>query len=315
VVKDTNESTLLAADDGRIIPAILDFRSKEKSAQQAQTLLDAIASDGRIHSHFDPTGTDTGRFASRSPNLQNIARGRLRSCFVAGPGRSLITADYSQIELRAAAAIAGENEMIEAYRGKIDLHRKTAAAIVGSSEISAEDRQIAKSANFGLLYGQGTQGLVSYARTAYGVTLTVEQALAIRNRFFSTYPELARWHADCWKAASEKAGEARTRLGRRRLIAPGADRWHRFTALVNSPVQGGCADGIKLAMLALSKALPENAKIVSTVHDELVIECDTDQAADLAAIVSETMTSAMSGLFPEVPIEVETSIGNAWSKS
>lgn len=313
-VANTNESTLRAADEGRIIPAILAFRSKEKQAQQAVTFLEAIASDGRIHSHFDSTGTDTGRFSSRSPNLQNVARGPLRECFAASTGRCLISADYSQIELRAAAAIAGETTMIDAYASGADLHRRTASAILEKEAVTKEDRQIAKSANFGLIYGQGAQGLVGYAESSYGVTLTVAQALGIRTRFFAAYPALARWHDECWRLASAKASEVRTRSGRRRLIPPGADRWQRFTALVNTPVQGSCADGIKRAMITIARTLPEGCDLVSTVHDELVVEAPSEVADDVAELVARIMREEMAAIFPEVEIGVETSVSTRWAK-
>lgn len=313
-VEDTGEASLKAVDDGLVVPAILDFRSKEKVSQQAAGLMAAIQADGRIHARFEPAGTDTGRFSCHSPNLQNIGRGSIRSVFVAPPGRALVVADYSQIELRVAAAIAGEEKMIAAYGRGEDLHVLTAAAILDkpAAEVDKEDRQIAKSANFGLLYGQGAKGLVSFARQSYGVTLSVPQALAIRTRFFSAYPAIARWHADCSKAAGARVGEARTALGRRRRISPGADRWQRFTALINAPVQGGAADGLKQAMVDLPHALPPGARLVSTIHDELIIECDEIQAPEVSARVQEIMTTAMQKLFPSVPIRVDVSAGQNW---
>lgn len=314
-LKDTDESTLKASDDGFLIPAILEFRSREKLAQQAQSLLDAIGPDGRIHSRFDPTGTDTGRFSSHSPNLQNIARGPLRACFTAPRGARLLTADYNQIELRAAAFLAGESRMIDAYRDDEDLHRLTAAAILNKpvAAVDKNDRQIAKSANFGLLYGQGAQGLVHYAANSYGVHLTVPEALAIRTKFFAAYPGIAKWHSQCWKAARAKVPEARTLLGRRRVITPGADRWQRFTALVNTPVQGSCADGLKAAMTALPPLLPAGARLVSTVHDELIVECPAERVDEASEVLRSTLVHAMQSLLPEVPIAVDLASGRTWA--
>jgi DNA polymerase I-like protein with 3'-5' exonuclease and polymerase domains len=227
-----------------------------------------------------------------------------------------VIADYSQIELRVAASIAGEEKMIAAYERGEDLHVLTAAAILDkpAAEVDKEDRQIAKSANFGLLYGQGAKGLVSFASQSYGVNLTTPQALGIRTRFFSAYPALARWHADCSKLAAAKAPEVRTALGRRRLISSGADRWQRFTALINAPVQGGAADGLKRAMVDLARDLPPGARIVSTIHDELLLECEESLAANVAELVRHTMTSAMQKLFPAVPIHVDVSVAKNWGK-
>jgi len=315
-VPNTNEETLKVKDDGRIIPIILDLRGQEKLAQQAQSLLDCVEKDGRIHGRFDPTGTATGRFSSKEPNLQNIGRGELRSCFIAPDGRALIVADYSQIELRAAAAIAGETKMIEAYRRGEDLHRATAAAVLGKpvDQVTKEDRQLAKAVNFGLLYGQSAKGLVKYAASSYGVTLSEDDAQELRAKFFRTYGALRQWHGESHLKAEKGISEVRTVLGRRRLIPAEATAWESFTALVNTPVQGGCADGMKRAIVALGKRLPEGAHIISTVHDELIIEAGQADADAVRQIVETSMVEAMSELFPQVPVEVEVKVCNAWGE-
>ena len=185
----TAEETLKSADDGRIIPLILAYREASKRAQQAEALVGHVRDDGRIHARFEPTGTATGRFSSKDPNLQNIGRGELREAFTPPPGHRFIVADYSQVELRAAAAIAGEKKMIDAYRDGADLHRLTASTVLGKpeDEVTKSDRQTAKSCNFGLIYGQSAPGLVRYAASSYGVTLEVEEAREIRTAFFRTY--------------------------------------------------------------------------------------------------------------------------------
>jgi DNA polymerase I-like protein with 3'-5' exonuclease and polymerase domains len=314
---NTNEETLKASGDTKFIPLILAHRSSEKTAQQAQSLIECIASDGRIHGRFDPTGTATGRFSSKEPNLQNIGRGELRDCFIAPEGSKLVVADYSQIELRAAAAIAGETKMIEAYRRSEDLHRLTAATILGKdiSEVTKEDRQIAKSANFGLLYGQSAPGLVKYAASSYGVTLPEEDAKEIRAKFFRTYGSLRQWHGESHLKAEKGVSEIRTVLGRRRLIPQEASAWERFTALVNTPVQGGCADGMKRALVQLAAALPPSARIISTVHDEIIVEAPEGEAEDVRRTVQTVMVDAMATLFPQVPVEVEANVCASWEKS
>ena len=268
-VENTNEETLKAADDGDLIPLILAFRGAEKLAQQARSLLDCTKADGRIHGRFDPTGTATGRFSSKDPNLQNVGRGELRSCFVPAAGHKLIVADYSQIELRAAAAIAGETKMIEAYRNGVDLHRQTAAEVLGKrlDLVTKEDRQMSKACNFGLLYGQSAPGYQRYAASSYGVHLEPEQAEQIRRQFFRTYDRLRQWHGTSRNQADAGAREVRTVLQRRRLIPETASEWERFTALVNTPVQGSCADGMKRALVLLAGRLPAEARLLSTVHD------------------------------------------------
>ena len=315
-LENTNEDTLKANDDGEIIPLILTFRGAEKLAQQAASLLDCVKRDGRIHGRFDPTGTATGRFSSKDPNLQNIGRGELRSCFVPAANHKLIVADYSQIELRAAAAIASETKMIEAYRNGVDLHKQTAASVLQKplEAVTKDDRQISKSANFGLLYGQSAPGLVRYAANSYGVTLDLDQAEQIRRQFFRTYGAIRQWHGDSRNKANAGASEVRTVLGRRRLIPETASEWERFTALVNTPVQGGCADGMKRAIVLLAKRLPAEARMISTVHDELLVEAPDDLAEEMRLLVEDTMIEAMAELFPQVPIEVEASVVTHWGE-
>ena len=312
----TNEESLQSCGDSEVVPKILLHRSFEKQAQQAASLLESLAPDGRIHGRFDPTGTATGRFSSKTPNLQNIGRGELRSCFVAPEGRSLVVADYSQVELRVAAAIAGEARMIEAYERGDDLHKITASAVLGKplEDITKEDRQKGKTSAFGLLYGQNAKGLVRYAKTSYGVDLTEDEARAIRQKFFATYGSLRQWHGASHQQAERGVEEVRTITGRRRLIPSTASAWERFTALVNTPVQGGSADGIKQALIDLAARLPEGAEIISTVHDEIIVECGDVQAEQVRDLLVSVMRETMQALFPQVPIEVEARACANWGE-
>jgi DNA polymerase I-like protein with 3'-5' exonuclease and polymerase domains len=315
-LENTNEETLKAADDGEIIPLILEFRGAEKLAQQAASLLECVKQDGRIHGRFDPTGTATGRFSSKDPNLQNIGRGELRSCFVPEAGNKLIVADYSQIELRAAAVIAGETRMIEAYKNGVDLHKQTAAEVLNKplNEVTKQDRQISKATNFGLLYGQSAPGLVRYAASSYGVQLELEQAEQIRRQFFRTYGHLRQWHGESRNKADAGAREVRTVMGRRRLLPETASEWERFTALVNTPVQGGCADGMKQALVLIAERLPAEAWLISTVHDEVLVEAPEAMANEVCDLVQAIMIEAMADLFPQVPIEVEAGSCSHWGE-
>jgi DNA polymerase-1 len=315
-LESTAEVALKAADDGRLIPLVLAHRESSKRAQQAHALVGHIKSDGRIHGRFEPLGTATGRFSSKEPNLQNIGRGEMRKAFTAPEGKRLVVADYSQIELRAAAAIAGETQMIDAYKAGADLHKLTAATVLDKPEdqVTKSDRQLAKAVNFGLLYGQSAPGLVRYAATSYGVTLDENQAQSIRHAFFRTYSRLRQWHGSSHNQSEAGVTEVRTRTGRRRLIAEKASDWERFTALVNTPVQGGTADGMKNALILIDQRLPKSACIVSTVHDEVVVECHEDTAEQCREIITTAMVEAMAALFPEVPVEVEANICNTWAE-
>lgn len=316
-VKSTAES-VLANVKHPAAALVLEMRGAEKVAQQAQSLIDAIEADGRIHGQFDPTGTEAGRFAARSPNLQNIGRGTLRDCFVAPEGSVLVCADYSQIELRVAAAIANETRMIEAYRSGADLHRRTAALVLGKTEedVTKDDRQLAKAVNFGLLYGQSAPGLVRYAKTSYGVEMTEGEAERIREKFFRAYTGLAAWHRTTRREARDGLAETRTRIGRRRLMPQGEDNlWSRFSGGLNTPVQGGAADGLKRALVLLAERLPKEAAILSTVHDEVIVECPEALGEAVARTMEEAMTEAMAAIYPEVPVEVEAHIGRTWNEA
>lgn len=176
-VHSTRRDTLAMISHPAAI-ALQSYRASAKVVKQIEVLQKHIKSDGRIHACFVPTGADTGRFSCASPNLQNVGRGELRSCFLASHGHVLVIADYSQIELRVAAVIAGENRMLDAYRQDVDLHKQTAAIVLRKSlaAVTPEDRQLAKAVNFGLLYGQGARGLVRYANSAFGVTLPLQMA-------------------------------------------------------------------------------------------------------------------------------------------
>ncbi|MDP7050625.1 MAG: DNA polymerase, partial [Verrucomicrobiota bacterium] len=315
-LSNTSEQTL-KEEDQPLTTCVLNYRSAKKQMEQAETLLKSIESDGRIHARFEPTGTDTGRFSSKNPNLQNIGRGKLRGCFTPADGSSLVVADYSQVELRVAAVVAGENRMIEAYKNSEDLHRQTASIVLGKpvEEVSKKDRQLAKAVNFGLLYGQSAKGLVGYAKKAYGVEMDYERARDIRGRFFSAYTGLSEWHKKTRKRAREDAQSVHTVLGRKRWLSGEKDaEWFRFVALLNTPVQGGSADALKQAMVDLWDKLPHTASIVSTVHDELIVECANDTADEVKALVETAMLDAVQTMFPGVRFEVEAGICDSWAE-
>ena len=170
---------------------------------------------GRIHAEYNQLGADTGRFSCRNPSLQNIPKDKsFRSCFVAAPGNVLIRADYSQIELRIAAEITGDNKMIEAFTNGDDLHRLTASIFSKKpiDQIKKEERQAAKAVNFGLIYAMGAETLMNYAKNNYGVSLTLDQAENFRNQYFAEYRGIKRWHD---RVQDSNSWETRT-LGNRR---------------------------------------------------------------------------------------------------
>ncbi|MEI6036119.1 MAG: DNA polymerase, partial [Verrucomicrobiae bacterium] len=197
-----------------------------------------------------------------------------------------------------------------------DLHKLTAVTVLGKAleDVTKEDRQKSKATSFGFLYGQSARGLVRYAASSYGVAISEDEANEIRRAFFRTYGALRQWHGESHNTAERGVGEVRTVLGRRRLIPKDADAWQRFTALVNTPVQGGCADGMKRAIVLIASRLPASARLISTVHDEVIVESPEADAEAVCAVVRESMIEAMTGLFPQVPIEVEAGVCERWSE-
>jgi DNA polymerase-1 len=276
---------------------------------------------GRIYAKWNSLGTDAGRSSCKEPNLQQVPKRNgvhYRRCFVAPPGRLLVKADYSQLQLRIAAKIADEDKMIDALTQGADLYSCTAQAITGKAEVSKEDRQLAKVLNFGLLFGMGIERLREYARQEYEVELTEQEATQHHHAFFAAYPALDRWHAKEARRhrrtkdgrATQAEQESRTPLGRRRLL----DAQTPLTFRLNSPVQGCEADGAKSALALLWERREEcpSACPVLFVHDEIVIEVDEDKAEEAATWLKQAMVDAMQPLIDPVPCEVEVKTARTW---
>ena len=311
-LKSTDEVSLVMSGDAAA-ELVLRSRAAEKRAQMITTYREAVGKDGKIHAEFDPLGTATGRFSCREPNLQNVGRDAgMRSCFVAGPKDILVIADYSQIELRVAAFLAKEEAMLAAFRSGQDIHALTAGKLAGkpAEKVGEEERKLAKAVNFGLLYGMSARGLAEYGRISFGLKLSEKEAREFRAKFFGAYPALQRWHDEARQAAEDpKVSEVRTLYGRRRWLPPPGGRmdWARFTALVNTPVQGTCGDAIKRAMVALAEA-----PLVSTVHDELIVEVPEKEAEAMAGRVAGAMRSGFAGMVPEDLIGVAVRRAASW---
>jgi len=310
---DTREATLLVfRNESPEINALLVYKKSSYLLKLAESLLAHIdPSGGRIHAHYHQIGAPTGRFSCSDPNIQSVPRYRqVRSWFSAPPGFKLVIGDYSQIELRVAAEITGDKRMIEAYRNGEDLHRLTASLISGRpiDSVTKQDRQAAKAVNFGLIYAMGAQGLCEYAREAFGMTLSEEQAVQFRQRFFEAYPGIAAWHEE---TQEKQPNETRTILGRRRF-------WNntpKITELLNSPIQGTSADIIKKVLSMLPNALEgTRAMIVGCVHDEILLEVPIEATDEVALILKETMEEAGKSVVKTVPVEADVIIVSSWAE-
>jgi DNA polymerase-1 len=242
--------------------------------------------------------------ACGSPNMQNLPRGEYRKCVAAPPGRVLVKADYSQIELRIAAKVSGDKALTAAYERGDDLHTLTARQVLGIAEVTREHRQLAKALNFGLLYGMGANGFRKYARSHYGLDLTEEQAAGYREAFFRTYLGLRRWH----RSVGDAPQDTRTLAGRR------VRKVEQFNEKLNLPVQGSGADGLKkaLALLWQRRAECPSAIPVLVVHDEVVVECPEADSGRTVKWLKRAMLDGMAPLVAPVPVEVEVKVGRTW---
>lgn len=315
----------LAADiaatgqESNIVQGILDYRELTKlKATYTDALLNLRDPEtGRVHTTFNQTVAATGRLSSTEPNLQNIpirtAIGRqIRRCFIPGPGKVLLSADYSQIELRVLAHITGDPELTRAFREDEDIHRITASRIfnVREDDVTPDMRRDAKTVNFAVLYGQSDFGLSAQLK------IPRKEAKAYINAYFERFPSVQEYIDRTLKEARD-TGYVTTLLGRRRPVPEVNDRNHAVRsfgerAAVNSPVQGTAADIIKLAMIQLEKELDERgnpATVLLQVHDELVLETAPESLEPMAQLVRTVMENA----YPmDVRLKVEAKAGCNW---
>ncbi len=325
--RSTRESELeKLRDQHTIIDDILSYRERSKLLS---TYIDAIPTlldrEDRLHTHFIQTGTSTGRLGSENPNVQNIPiktdLGRaIRNAFVADVGYTLLALDYSQIELRIAALMTGDEGLIEIFKNNRDAHTEVAARVfaVDASEVTRDQRRVAKVINFGILYGMG----VSSLQQSLGTTRA--EAQEFYNQYFKAFPRLADYMEDT-KASAARLGYTQTYFGRRRYfdgikspipyVKAAAERM-----AINAPIQGTAADLIKLAMVEVAncfakEGVGEDAHMLLQVHDELVFEIKENRVAELG----KKIKIIMEQVIPEkdakgIPFLAEAKTGKNWGE-
>ena len=308
------------SNDNPIVKDILDWRQMVKLQS---TYIDALPNQvdkktGRVHTDYMQTVAATGRLSSNNPNLQNIPirteRGRLiRKAFIARDvNYTLLSADYSQIELRIIAALSGEENMIKAFQNNEDIHRSTAAKVfnVPLEEVTKEQRSNAKTVNFGIIYGVSAFGLSNQT------SLSRKESAELIDAYYATYPKLKSYMSNQVDFAREN-GYVQTILGRRRylkdinsanmMVKSGAER-----NAVNAPIQGSAADIIKIAMINIHKKLTsENwkSKMLLQVHDELVFDVHNSELEKIKPMIKHEMENAFK---MDVPLDVEIGVGKNW---
>jgi DNA polymerase-1 len=298
---------------------ILEWRSLHKLKG---TYIDALPAlvhpeTGRVHTCFNQAIAATGRLSSSDPNLQNIpirtALGReIRRAFIAAPGHVLISADYSQIELRVLAHLAGEEALVEAFRGGEDIHDRTALKVFGAdSGLDAHElRRRAKIINYALLYGKTAFTL------AKDIGVSQQAAQEFIDAYFAGFPRVRGFIEQTLQRARE-TGVVKTLFGRRRLVPElnsrnGQIRSAAERVTVNMPIQGTAADILKRAMIDLHAELPRRgmtARMILTVHDELLFEADAREASAVAEVVRERMEAAAE---LNVPLTVDVGLAENW---
>ncbi|MFN8482603.1 MAG: DNA polymerase I [Anaerolineae bacterium] len=277
---------------------------------------------GRVHTDFNQNGSATGRISSSNPNLQNIPirteeGRRIRRAFIAPPGHVLLTADYSQIELRILAAMSQEPTLLESFERGEDIHARTAALLfnIPIDQVTSAQRRIAKTTNFGIIYGISGFGLA--ART----DLTNEEARDFIQNYFAKLPQVAALQEE-FKKTARREGYVSTLLGRRRYfpaLKSGAritlaERQRLEREAINAPVQGTAADIVKIAMIRLDTALHEHrlaGRMLLQVHDELVLEVPKAELDETVAVVCDAMENAFA---LQVALKVDVAVGENWSE-
>ncbi len=317
----TDQDVLEKLADQHALPRlVLEHRAL---AKLKGTYVDALPqlvdpADGRIHTTFHQTGAATGRLSSSDPNLQNIPirtelSRRIRAAFVADPGQVVLSADYSQIELRILAHYSDDPALLEAFRSGADVHTRTAAETFGvpPAEVTPDMRRVAKVLNFGIAYGLSAFGL------SQRLDLPGAEAQAIIDRYFARYAGVRRYVQ--WAVEEARAkGESRTLYGRVRAMPEIAARNPALRnaaerTAINMPIQGTAADIVKLAMIRVDGALARErseARLLLQVHDELVLEVPEGEVAGVEALVRREMVGAVA---LKVPLEVEVGHGRSWA--
>lgn len=313
-----------------IVPLLLDYREKRKLQTTYLETLPSLVNPGtgRIHAFFDPTGTATGRLSSNNPNLQNIPLPSkkdndsvsIRKAFVPSEGYSFLSIDYSQIEIRLAAYLAGEKKLIEAFENNLDIHQRTASLVkkIPLEQVTPAERSSAKALNFGILYGISPFG---FSRSA---KMPENEAKIFIDEYFKEFPRIAECMQNI-KAFVNQFGFVETIFGRRRYFpeAKAANHFLRQSAermAINMPFQGTAADIMKMALISTHELLRSDpelssdekaARIVLTIHDEIILEVRDA----LVESTKEKISRAMESVIEEIlPLKVDSAIGKNWEE-
>ena len=314
-------------EGNQVAERLLELRQAAKKAEFLRSWQELVTPDSRIHASYNVGRVSTGRLSSSEPNLQQVTK-TLKPAFVPDPGMLVVEIDYSQIELRAAAFIARCEPMIEAYQRGDDLHRLMAAQITKKdpADVTPDERQRAKASNFGLLYMQTPEGFQTYAETAYGVVLTLEEAYESYTAFFSLWDGMSQWHQQIINTVVRE-GQVVSPLGRVRRT-PNAMTGDPYLVseaarqACNAPVQSFASDIMQMVAADISGVFGNpvpDVQMVSTVHDSIVLQIPADNwkrplAATMRRMIEPHHLLEPMGCYLDVPLAVEATVGTRWGK-
>ena len=316
ILGGTNREALNQYAELPVIFNILEYRKIEqlKSTYGEKLISSLHPITGRLHSDYFQLGTNTGRMSCREPNIQSIVNGELRSCFRPESGYKLIVVDYSQIELRVLAGMAQDFKMIEALNQGIDLHKLTASIVTQKAmdEVSKDEREIAKTLNFGLVYGAGIDNLAKHLQQK-GLMVNRSEMEEFKKRFLKRFIGGALYIR---RATKGRKYEIRTLSGRRKEFPPdkfGLRKSASYTEKLNTPIQGSAADIAKLGLYKVSQVLKgTKGKLVAFIHDEVIVEIPTEQAEELLPQIEQALKEAGQYYLPNVEISLSANICDSW---
>jgi DNA polymerase I len=316
-VENTSAITLqkiaLEHPDEKFVRLLLEYREFRQQIVLLKSWL-AYAREGRIYPKLEQLGGRSGRVTCSMPNIHQVPRDpKLKGLFVASPGMSLVEADFSAIEMRILAVLSGDKVLLRIFKKGLDPHRQTAQAIFQKTEISDDERQIAKTLNYGTIYGGGTRMVLSNLPN-----LTESEARGFLYRFYDAYPSLRNWQLEVSEGAPERVvnGEvykvSKSMLGRIRYVDPS-----QRNALINNPVQSTGADLQKIALGSLFKklTLPKYSefKLVNAVHDSILLEVPDNRVREASKLLQDVMEHAGKEMLREIPCLTEVKVGKDWS--
>lgn len=310
----TDANTFADFDFLDIVKPFSKFQKLEKLCTSFGTnLIEQVNPEtGRLHAHYNLAGARTGRLSCSGPNLQQLPRDpAVRGNFIPQEGKVFVCADYSQIELRVAAELSRDSVMLKAYEEGVDLHKLTASLISHKelNEVTKEDRQKAKAFNFGLLYGLGAKKFSHYAKKSYGANVSPQEAEQGVRAFRETYSGYREWQLQQSNNAVQ-TGYCTTPCGKRRCL----DKDNSYGASMNTPVQGGAAECMLYGLIGMSKL---GLNVVACVHDEVLVECKSEEASFVAGQVTGCMEGGFLNVFPSGCIKklVEAKVGRNWAEA